>query len=146
VFFDGFDYSGAQVRNRTHFDRDLLFSQRFEKIVINGSNNTFLNDSDIDYDVNYTYRVTAVNRIGESQKSDAVTIRVRYLTEPSNDNTTTRGKGDNRALILGIVGSLIIVAISAVLYYLMTGKGQIEPPPDEEEYQREMSKGVGAGL
>jgi hypothetical protein len=69
--------------------------------------------------------------------SNMITIRVRNLTEPSDNGTGSRKKGPNQALILGIVGALIILSIAGVIYFVMTKRGPYELPPDEFELEPE---------
>ncbi|MGA1872035.1 MAG: fibronectin type III domain-containing protein [Thermoplasmatota archaeon] len=127
---------------RTHFDKG-----RFENTTTVGPNSTLFNDTDVKYDINYTYRISAVNRIGESGKGDPVTIRVRNLSEPSPEvNITGKVKKDHRALIFGAIGGLVIVAISIFLYFFMTREIQIEPPPgDGESYEDNLTVRIDRG-
>lgn len=94
------------------------------------------NDTAIVYDVNYTYRVAAVNVIGGSDPSNMITIRVRNLTEPAPNTTTTLKKG-NKALIFGLIAGLMILAAAGIVYFVMTKRGPYELPPDEFEIEAE---------
>jgi hypothetical protein len=94
------------------------------------------NDTDIVFDVNYTYMVTAVNDIGESNSSNIIDIRVRNLTEPAPNGTTKR-ENENRALIFGLIGAFVIIAMAGVVYFVMTKRGPYELPSEEFEIEPE---------
>ncbi|MGA1820553.1 MAG: fibronectin type III domain-containing protein [Thermoplasmatota archaeon] len=126
---------------RTHLDNG-----RFENITRVDGTTTYQNDTEIEFDINYTYRVSAVNRIGESRKSNSVTLRVRNASEPPPPNGTVREKKDSRALILGIIAGIVIVGVAASIYFMMTYRGRIEPPPDVEAEvtPEELIRGTGS--
>jgi hypothetical protein len=94
------------------------------------------NDTDIQFDVNYTYRVIAVNEIGESESSNLIDIRVRNLTEPPPNETVKQKKG-NRALIFGLVAGLVIILAAGVAYFVITKRGPYDLPPEEFELDPE---------
>ncbi|MEN8209925.1 MAG: fibronectin type III domain-containing protein, partial [Candidatus Fermentibacteria bacterium] len=93
------------------------------------------NDSNIQFDINYTYQVTAVNLAGESLRSNLIDIRVRNLTKPPPNTTTTTKKGLNLALIYGLIGTAIILIAAGVIYFVMTKQSGFEPPPEEFEME-----------
>ncbi|MGA1793995.1 MAG: fibronectin type III domain-containing protein [Thermoplasmatota archaeon] len=125
--------------------RTNLDNGRFENITRVDANTTSLNDTDIEFNINYTYRVSAVNRIGESGKSNSVTLSVRNASEPLPTNGTVRERKNNRAIIFGMIAGIVIVAAAMGIYFVMTYRGRIEPPPDvgPEEAPDHLSRGPG---
>jgi hypothetical protein len=109
---------------------------RSDRIHVGGDTFSY-NDTDIEFDVNYTYQVTAVNPGWESEKSNLIDIRVRNLSEPAPNKTVTKKKGPNRALIFGLVLASIIIIIAGVAYFVMTKRGPYELPLEEFELDPE---------